>query len=105
MITGAAAADGGSGGGSAWAAETPIRYPEPNIKVFDPRFQPYAATRHRAHRRYKPPTEGFVWFGDGRYLLWSDIPNDRIQREEETGAIMCFALELRQRQHPRPLAI
>jgi hypothetical protein len=27
MITGAAAADGGSGGGSARAAETPIRYP------------------------------------------------------------------------------
>src|SRR3954466_10696817 len=23
-------------------------------------------------------TEGPVWFGDGRYLLWSDIPNDRI---------------------------
>ena len=22
--------------------------------------------------------EGPVWFGDGRYLLWSDIPNDRI---------------------------
>ena len=38
MITGAAAADGGAGGGAAWAAETPIRYPDPNIKVFDPRF-------------------------------------------------------------------
>ena len=33
-------------------------------------------------------TEGPVWFGDGRYLLWSDIPNDRIMKwEEETGAI------------------
>ena len=40
MITGAAA-DCGSGGGSAWATETLIRYPEPNIKVLDPRFQPY----------------------------------------------------------------
>jgi gluconolactonase len=36
-------------------------------------------------------TEGPVWFGDGRYLLWSDIPNDRIMRwEEETGAISVF---------------
>jgi gluconolactonase len=24
--------------------------------------------------------EGPVWFGDGGYLLWSDIPNDRIMR-------------------------
>ena len=39
MMASAAAADFGSGGGSAWAAETPIRYPEPNIKVLDPRFQ------------------------------------------------------------------
>jgi gluconolactonase len=32
-----------------------------------------------------------VWFGDGRYLLWSDIPNDRIMRwEEETGAVSVF---------------
>jgi gluconolactonase len=29
-----------------------------------------------------------VWFGDGRYLLWSDIPTDRVLKwEEETGAI------------------
>src|SRR5205814_8068732 len=32
-----------------------------------------------------------VWFGDGRFLLWSDIPNDRIMKwEEETGAISVF---------------
>ena len=36
-------------------------------------------------------TEGPVWFGDGRYLLWSDIPNDRIMKwEEETGAVSVF---------------
>jgi len=35
--------------------------------------------------------EGPVWFGDGRYLLWSDIPNDRILKwEEETGAVSVF---------------
>ena len=50
-------------------------------------------------------TEGPVWFGDGRYLLWSDIPNDRIMKwEEETGAVSVFRkpVELRQRQYPRP---
>ncbi|NGM86908.1 SMP-30/gluconolactonase/LRE family protein [Parapusillimonas sp. SGNA-6] len=29
--------------------------------------------------------EGPVWFGDGRYLLWSDVPNDRILRWDETS--------------------
>ena len=29
-----------------------------------------------------------MWFGDGRYLLWSDIPNDRILRWDElTGDV------------------
>ena len=32
-----------------------------------------------------------VWFGDGRFLLWSDIPNNRILRwDEETGAVSAF---------------
>ena len=31
-------------------------------------------------------SEGPVWFGDGRFLLWSDIPNNRMMKwEEETG--------------------
>jgi gluconolactonase len=35
--------------------------------------------------------EGPVWFGDGRFLLWSDIPNNRILKwEEETGAVSIF---------------
>jgi len=35
--------------------------------------------------------EGPVWFGDGRYLLWSDIPNNRIMRwDEETGTVSIF---------------
>jgi gluconolactonase len=36
-------------------------------------------------------TEGPVWFGDLRCLLWSDIPNDRMMKwEEETGAVSLF---------------
>ena len=32
-----------------------------------------------------------MWFGDGRYLLWSDIPNNRILKwEEETGAVSVY---------------
>lgn len=35
--------------------------------------------------------EGPVWFGDGRFLLWSDIPNNRVMRWcAENGAVSVF---------------
>jgi gluconolactonase len=35
--------------------------------------------------------EGPVWFGGGRYLLWSDLPNNRIMRWDETdGSVSVF---------------
>ena len=75
------------------AGAAPIRYPDPNVKVLDPRFQKYVLGQAAVERiaggcRF---TEGPVWFGDGRYLLWSDIPNDRILKwEEETGAVSAY---------------
>ncbi len=89
----AAPETGSGGGGSAWAAEAPIRYPDPNIKVLDRRFARYVLGNAAIERiaggcRF---TEGPVWFGDGRYLLWSDIPSDCILRcEEETGAVSLY---------------
>src|ERR1700754_3274738 len=36
-------------------------------------------------------SEGPAWFGAGRYLLWSDIPNNRMMRwQEETGGVSVF---------------
>lgn len=36
-------------------------------------------------------SEGPVWFAAGRYLLWSDIPNNRIMRFDETdGRVSVF---------------
>ncbi len=36
-------------------------------------------------------SEGPVWFGDARQVLWSDIPNNRILRwEEETGQVSTY---------------
>jgi len=69
------------------------RYPDPSLKVIDPSFARYVLSLAKVERlatgfRW---AEGPVWFGDGRYLLWSDIPNDRILRwEEETGAVSVF---------------
>jgi gluconolactonase len=35
--------------------------------------------------------EGPAWFAAGRYLVWSDIPNDRIMRWDETdGSVSVF---------------
>ena len=69
------------------------RYPDPAIQIIDQSFARYrlnlAAVERIAHGcRW---AEGPVWFGDGRYLLWSDIPNNRILKwEEETGAVSVF---------------
>ena len=67
--------------------------PIPAIVALDPRFEKYRLKLACVERlatgcRW---AEGPVWFGDGRYLLWSDIPNNRIMRwEEETGAVSVF---------------
>ncbi len=69
------------------------RYPDPSVKVLDPSFNKYrlglAGVERIAHgTRWN---EGPVYFGDGRYLLWSDIPNNRIMRwDEETGRVSVF---------------
>jgi gluconolactonase len=71
----------------------PIRYPDPRIKILDARFTPLvlgnaAIETIASGCRF---TEGPVWFGDLRCLVWSDIPNDRMMKwEEETGAVSVF---------------
>ena len=71
---------------SRWESLAPIRYPDPDIVILDPRFHAMVLGNAGIERiatgfRF---TEGPVWFGDGRYLLFSDIPNDRILRWDET---------------------
>ncbi|WP_137892820.1 SMP-30/gluconolactonase/LRE family protein [Ramlibacter sp. 2FC] len=69
------------------------RYPDPAVQVLHPDFERYrlvsaAVERLATGMRW---AEGPVWFGDGRFLLWSDIPNDRVMRwDEETGAVSVF---------------
>jgi len=69
------------------------RYPDPAVRVLDPRFNALRVASASVECLYQGArwSEGPVWFGDGRYLLWSDIPNDRMLRwDEATGAVSEF---------------
>ncbi len=62
-----------------------LRLPDPCIEVLDERF---LALRLLSGTVEQLATgfywaEGPVWFGDGRYLLFSDIPNNRILRWDD----------------------
>jgi gluconolactonase len=68
-------------------------YPDPAVELIDPRFAKYKVGNAAVERLYTGTrwAEGPVWFADGRYLLFSDIPNNRILRWlEETGEVTVF---------------
>lgn len=71
----------------------PVRYPDPAVRILDPRFERYRLSNAAVERiaggcRW---AEGPVWFGDLRCLIWSDIPNDRMLRWDElTGTVGVF---------------
>jgi len=69
------------------------RRPDPAVEVLDDAFLPlrlFAAGVEQLATGLAW-AEGPVWFGDGRYLLVSDIPGNRILRwDETTGAISEF---------------
>ena len=81
------------GTGADPAPAVAIGYPDPAIEVLDPRFARYRLSHAVVERLHTGGrwTEGPVWFGDVRCLLWSDIPNNRMLRwSEETGAVSVF---------------
>jgi gluconolactonase len=56
----------------------PVRYPDPDIVVLDERFAKYKIGNTPIRRLHTGClwAEGPAWNGVGRYLVWSDIPND-----------------------------
>jgi len=56
----------------------PIRYPDPDIVVLDKRFSKYKIGNAAIRRLHTGMlwAEGPAWNGVGRYLVWSDIPNN-----------------------------
>jgi gluconolactonase len=64
-----------------------LRVPDPVVRTLDPRFERYRLPHARLERlgggmRW---AEGPVWFGDGRYLLLTDLPEDRILRWDDAA--------------------
>ncbi len=68
-------------------------YPDPAVKILDPSFAKYRVFNASVERLATGMrwSEGPVWFGDARCVLWSDIPNNRIMRwDEETGRLSVY---------------
>jgi gluconolactonase len=66
-----------------------LRYPDPAVQILAPGFAKYRVYSSSVEQLATGMrwAEGPVWFGDGRYLLVSDIPGNRIMRyDEATGA-------------------
>ncbi len=97
FLTTAAAMTAAAFARSAFARDykEPTRYPDPDIVTHDKRFKEYALGNTPVQRLYHSDkmlwAEGPAWNGVGRYLLWSDIPNDLQMRWlEEDNHVSVF---------------
>ena len=76
-----------------WSLDQPIQYPDPDVVALDNRFRRYIVGNTTIQRLYTGTlwAEGTAWNGVGRYLVWSDIPNNRQMRWiEEDGRVSVF---------------
>jgi gluconolactonase len=76
-----------------WSRLEPIAYPDPDIVVLDPRFRQYVVgnTTIKRHHIGTLWAEGPAWHGVGRYLVWSDIPNNvQMRWIEDDGRVTTF---------------
>src|SRR5689334_13289974 len=65
----------------------------PSFECLDSRFRKLALPYVHAEKLYTGCrwSEGPAWLAAGRYLVWSDIPNDRMMRWDETdGSVSVF---------------
>ena len=76
-----------------WSGRQPVRYTDPDLISLDKRFDKYLITNTTVQRLWTGAlwAEGTAWSGVGRYLVWSDIPNNRQMRFlEEDGHISLY---------------
>src|SRR5580693_5966049 len=63
------------------------------FEILDERFERLFSSTAHLHRLYTGCrwAEGPAYFPAGRYLIWSDIPNNRMMRFDETdGSVSVF---------------
>jgi len=92
-VAGAVLAPAVSAADRDWSRKSPVRYPDPDIVVLDPRFAKYKIGNTPIERLWTGAlwAEGCAWDGVGRYLVWSDIPNNRQMRWlDEDGHVSVF---------------
>jgi len=76
-----------------WTGREPIGYPDPDIVALDNRFRPYVLFNTHLMRLHVGTlwAEGPAWNGVGRYLVWSDIPNNvQLRWIEDDGRVTAF---------------
>ena len=71
----------------------PVHYPDPDVVAVTPAFGKYIQGNSAIKRLWTGAlwAEGPAWNGVGRFLLWSDIPNDiQLRWLEENGEVSIF---------------
>jgi gluconolactonase len=71
----------------------PVTYPDPDIVTMDPAFNSLRIGNAPIQRLWTGALwmEGPAWCSQGRYLVWSDIPNNRQMRYlEDDGRVTVF---------------
>jgi gluconolactonase len=72
---------------------TPVTYPDPDILTLDPAFNSLRVGNTPIQRLWTGGLwcEGPAWSSQGRYLVWSDIPNNRQMRYlDDDGRVTVF---------------
>lgn len=93
MAAAAAAVTGVAFGRDYGPGAEPVRYPDPDIIALDKRFDQYKLGNTPIVRLHTGMlwAEGPAWNGVGRYLMWSDIPNDvQMRWLDEDGHVSKF---------------
>jgi gluconolactonase len=93
MVSAARAQQSAAAAPRDWSGQTPVRYPDPDIVALDNRFRRYMVGNTSIKRLYTGTlwSEGPAWNGVGRYLVWSDIPNNvQMRWLEEDGRVTVF---------------
>ena len=76
-----------------WSGQNPVRYPDPDIIALDNRFRRYIVGNTPIRRLHTGTlwAEGPAWNGVGRYLVWSDIPNNvQLRYIEDDARVTVF---------------